>query len=90
MPVRLLLAGISIHVPLAGDDGLGNPVRYNPPISIHVPLAGDDPTQCNFAPRSADFYPRPPCGGRHLDTVAVVDGLPISIHVPLAGDDCTC
>ena len=57
--------GISIHVPLAGDD---------------VPSASVVTVRCHFYPRppcggrrrrkffsrsSRNFYPRPPCGGRH-------------------------
>ena len=123
---------ISIHVPLAGDDGW---IRYSDSrrfcISIHVPLAGDDqgrparrPAFWDFYPRppcggrlnrlpgqrrNEHFYPRPPCGGRlgDLDGRASVSGFlstsplrgttarrfrcfrqsRISIHVPLAGDD---
>ena len=33
-------------------------------ISIHVPLAGDDAARCTGSCLPADFYPRPPCGGR--------------------------
>ena len=57
---------ISIHVPLAGDDGW---IRYSDSrrfcISIHVPLAGDDQGRPARRPAFWDFYPRPPCGGRH-------------------------
>ena len=35
-------------------------------ISIHVPLAGDDRWRSRSYPRTHDFYPRPPCGGRLL------------------------
>ena len=59
-------------------------------ISIHVPLAGDDniptPTHC----RHRNFYPRPPCGGRHQQRTAQAVLQSISIHVPLAGDDGGC
>ena len=34
-------------------------------ISIHVPLAGDDSQARIFALFIFNFYPRPPCGGRH-------------------------
>ena len=34
-------------------------------ISIHVPLAGDDCALSTHSKHAADFYPRPPCGGRH-------------------------
>ena len=35
----------------------------------------------------ANFYPRPPCGGRLSQQGIVTQSRPISIHVPLAGDD---
>ena len=79
---------ISIHVPLAGDDGprarpagaggqflstsplrgttgVGGNRHQSGRISIHVPLAGDDPNMMqNFQAFMQHFYPRPPCGGR--------------------------
>ena len=59
---------ISIHVPLAGDDGRHSRRRaYLQRISIHVPLAGDDPSALRVCGGCGIyFYPRPPCGGRHL------------------------
>ena len=79
--------GISIHVPLAGDD---------------VPSASVVTVRCHFYPRppcggrrrrkffsrsSRNFYPRPPCGGRHDRDAGSGQPGRISIHVPLAGDD---
>ena len=56
---------ISIHVPLAGDDGpcpcIGLSAKD---ISIHVPLAGDDSPAAPCCKTVRYFYPRPPCGGR--------------------------
>ena len=57
--------GISIHVPLAGDDEAHLLRRWRRfCISIHVPLAGDDPRMPTTPPANKNFYPRPPCGGR--------------------------
>ena len=39
---QLHTVGISIHVPLAGDDNLARCRIHSRHISIHVPLAGDD------------------------------------------------
>ena len=60
------MAIISIHVLLAGDDWMK---RVMPAASLRFlstsPLAGDDPTALCLASWTANFYPRPPCGGRH-------------------------
>ena len=57
---------ISIHVPLAGDDASHTSASASHCISIHVPLAGDDGSPAAAARPFPDFYPRPPCGGRHI------------------------
>ena len=44
--------GISIHVPLAGNDRLLCPHVYNLSISIHVPLAGNDQSALASCSRS--------------------------------------
>ena len=57
--------GISIHVPLAGDDvPTTSKTSFANEISIHVPLAGDDTSRLTVLFLTTDFYPRPPCGGR--------------------------
>ena len=79
---------ISIHVPLAGDDGwpVTGAARTRA-ISIHVPLAGDDGLSLMVVLYPSHFYPRPPCGGRRgPGGIGGTNGR-ISIHVPLAGDD---
>ena len=43
-------------------------------ISIHVPRVEDDFNGCGGAIKESDFNPRPPCGGRHRDGVAVYAG----------------
>ena len=78
---------ISIHVPLAGDDQVGERHQHRQGISIHVPLAGDDADDLRAAADEADFYPRPPCGGRLWPLMRRAWSFVISIHVPLAGDD---
>ena len=80
--------GISIHVPLAGDDGWRAHYQTRKfTISIHVPLAGDDATAAGGWSAVRHFYPRPPCGGRRVIIWYRFALLAISIHVPLAGDD---
>ena len=58
------LHGISIHVPLAGDDSIEPDAIVALKISIHVPLAGDDLHSVLVPVELRHFYPRPPCGGR--------------------------
>ena len=49
---------------------------------------GDDATARSSAAGGRwYFYPRPPYGGRQLDTGLLEDLQPISIHVPRMGDD---
>ena len=78
---------ISIHVPLAGDDGPQPGCGARRLISIHVPLAGDDQVICTPPVVAHNFYPRPPCGGRRWAIYPSPSTSNISIHVPLAGDD---
>ena len=78
---------ISIHVPLAGDDGPHAGGGGGNIISIHVPLAGDDNIRNIDRDIPDNFYPRPPCGGRRGPHAGGGGGNIISIHVPLAGDD---
>ena len=87
LTIQLTSLGISIHVPLAGDDQRFRDSSRVNGISIHVPLAGDD--RVDRFPRGAvrDFYPRPPCGGRQHVQRNRLFVVAISIHVPLAGDD---
>ena len=62
-PCKLLK--ISIHVPRVGDDRhhlFDIDTTY---ISIHVPRVGDDGSSVVLVHSPANFYPRPPRGGRH-------------------------
>ena len=56
-------------------------------ISIHVPREGDDGWMSSRSPPNANFYPRPPRGGRQMAFSAIRRPLWISIHVPREGDD---
>ncbi len=56
-------------------------------IFTNVPLAGDDARGRTRGSSGRNFYPRPPCGGRPANALALEFSDPISIHVPLAGDD---
>ena len=56
--------GISIHVPLAGNDVFNKQSYFSNIISIHVPLAGNDLTPTPCAPVAPHFNPRSPCGER--------------------------
>ena len=55
---------ISIHVPLAGHDGVSVQWLLGIDISIHVPLARHDETMAALTARRIDFNPRAPCGAR--------------------------
>ena len=57
--------GISIHVPLTGDDSQYKNLPHFVVISIHVPLTGDDYTAHSPLAALRNFNPRPPHGGRH-------------------------
>ena len=78
---------ISIHVPLAGDDGPCVGVSQSGGYFYPRPPCGGRHSLPRPRHRVRHFYPRPPCGGRRggIKTAAGRDR--ISIHVPLAGDD---
>ena len=58
---------VSIHVPRAGYDPSGIPNQVTvTDISIHVPRAGYDGRRRLHLPRPRYFYPRTPCGVRHV------------------------
>ena len=79
---------ISIHVPLAGDDGQAERRHGGSGISIHVPLAGDDDGQTVLSPELGElFQSTSPLRGTTIAAVVVLRHVDISIHVPLAGDD---
>ena len=78
---------ISIHVPLAGDDGkLRAAAKRAKEFLSTSPLRGTTKLRAP-ARASGYFYPRPPCGGRPKLRAAAKRAKEISIHVPLAGDD---
>ena len=79
--------GISIHVPLAGDDRVAGGQQADViHISIHVPLAGDDIFTRTKSCCSRISIHVPLAGDDRLQyKMGRIDS--ISIHVPLAGDD---
>ena len=80
--------GISIHVPLAGDDvRKGNRTPAPSLISIHVPLAGDDRNALQVQRHTCPFLSTSPLRGTTFYSASCLLLLWISIHVPLAGDD---
>ena len=78
---------ISIHVPLAGDDGSHSQADRHHQISIHVPLAGDDPCAWRSTPTRCRFLSTSPLRGTTIHPYSMMPLEFISIHVPLAGDD---
>ena len=58
-------AWIFTNVPLAGDDLDVEGFQQRSLISIHIPLAGDDGPAVAEVDTCNNFYPHPPCGGRH-------------------------
>ena len=78
---------ISIHALLAESDWANFSGFYWWVISIHALLAESDFLHCTTYLNCSHFYPRSPCGERHL---RVVDGSMssiISIHALLAESD---
>ena len=60
--------GISIHVPLAGDDGwTADKVREIFGFLSTSPLRGTTQYSPKTGYTTHYFYPRPPCGGRHIN-----------------------
>ena len=74
-------AGISIHaLRVEGDAGilLLSAERWR--ISIHALRVEGDNTTSEKELSEKDFYPRPPCGGRHNDNAGLYWYMEISIH----------
>ena len=82
-----VLLGISIHVPLAGDDSALENQYAGEEHFYPRPPCGGRPIAAGPSYFLPNFYPRPPCGGRLVRARRRWVGLLISIHVPLAGDD---
>ena len=78
---------ISIHAPRAGGDLSGQKLYDGVRISIHAPRAGGDNAWDTKSCTSANFNPRPPCGGRPLRRLDKLYDVAISIHAPRAGGD---
>ena len=58
---------ISIHVPLAGDDTSRKAMRFISTEFLSTsPLRGTTAVPVQAFQGGDNFYPRPPCGGRHL------------------------
>ena len=82
---------ISIHAPRVGGDlmvpsaAMARTFQSTPPVwGATLPAAGYPP------PRSANFNPRPPCGGRLGHPGDPAGGQGISIHAPRVGGDVLC
>ena len=58
-------------------------------ISIHALLAESDTSRLHKILADWDFYPRSPCGERHLNLDWIIKALTISIHALLAESDHT-
>ena len=56
-------------------------------ISIHALLAESDSLYMDSVPPASHFYPRSPCGERHLPTALGMPKIWISIHALLAESD---
>ncbi len=81
-------AGISIHALLAeSDHSAPVPRRPDANISIHALLAESDNHGQQGPAKSADFYPRSPCGERPLGVLGGRLWHGISIHALLAESD---
>ena len=78
---------ISIHALLAESDLWLELVRRLHRISIHALLAESDAAMGNPTFEIAYFYPRSPCGERHLRVVDGSKSSIISIHALLAESD---
>ena len=79
---------ISIHALLAeSDKGTYSSFRQNNRISIHALLAESDSYLDTLVTTHTHFYPRSPCGERHVPQPWVVVKSHISIHALLAESD---
>ena len=79
---------ISIHALLAESDPPTQPERHqSQAISIHALLAESDNLCVSIIQLIEHFYPRSPCGERHLRVVDGSKSSIISIHALLAESD---
>ena len=79
---------ISIHALLAESDAPQPPRgKSSATISIHALLAESDKTLIILTKEFDDFYPRSPCGERHLRVLDGSKSSIISIHALLAESD---
>ena len=78
---------ISIHALRAEGDLLSGTSSEITSISIHALRAEGDPTSGGLATIPANFYPRPPCGGRPIPGRNGVLHRSISIHALRAEGD---
>ena len=78
---------ISIHALLAESDGKSPRRCVLFRISIHALLAESDLVVTAFPGSVDNFYPRSPCGERHLDNIEITQAKRISIHALLAESD---
>ena len=78
---------ISIHALLAESDTYFIEHLPDIVISIHALLAESDLNEITYFDLDNDFYPRSPCGERHLAFCLVACLQAISIHALLAESD---
>ena len=78
---------ISIHVPIAGNDGYWYCPIYRLKISIHVPIAGNDRGPTKGLSENMKFQSTFPLQGTTLRIRKLLKAIGISIHVPIAGND---
>ena len=72
---------ISIHaLRVEGDRGPKAMCRQTTSISIHALRVEGDMLLKSVYDILKNFYPRPPCGGRQVDTLSEVQNFTISIH----------
>ena len=85
-----IMLGISIHVPIAGNDDTGKPfdvlIHF---ISIHVPIAGNDKFSEWLEECNEEFQYTFPLQGTTCSSSFPSVLSCISIHVPIAGNDPT-
>ena len=86
---RHCISNISIHVPIAGNDGEHIWARNDWIISIHVPIAGNDPGRGMGKRVSFKFQSTFPLQGTTKKRTYFCKTAFISIHVPIAGNDGT-
>ena len=83
---NVALASFLSTFPLRGTSETLKRIRREKHLSIHVPLAGNVVLGIALEYTHMTFYPRSPCGERHVAEAAARLYCELSIHVPLAGN----